>query len=358
VAIALALLLGRGQLHRMEESFVHADWRWALAAIGLLLVSLALRSWALKIVVGALGEVRARLTDTFSATSIGLLANTVLPVRVGVVLTPYVLSVLPRRRGETLHFATALGMSLTERLFATVSFVALALAFVSMLSAPSWAIEVLAFGAAFSGTCLGGLVFLERQRERREADARKVSPHHRPPLRFHLHLPPVGSSHDRRHLRDGLVHYLPELADSQRIMGRAPSALAELGVQTLGWLVQVAAAYAALEAFHIQDAGLRGAALVLVLTNIIGLIPITPGNVGTFQAAAAAALAVYGVAAGPAVAYALGFQAMQLVVAIAAGLLSLSLQQLTLTQLHGRSREEAAGLYQTTPVAPTQADGR
>jgi uncharacterized protein (TIRG00374 family) len=344
------LLLGHGQLERMEQSFVHADWRWALTAMGLLLVSLVLRSWALKVIVDALGDVRARLVDAFSATSIGLLANIVLPVRVGVVLTPYVLSILLRRRRATVHFATALGMSLTERLFATVSFVALALAVVSSLSAPSWAVEVLVFGAVFSGACLCGLMVLERQRERRE---REREGH---PRRLELRLPRFSSPGASR-LHQRVAHYLPELAESQRIMGRPSSALAELGVQALAWLVQVAAAFAALHAFHLEGAGLRGAALVLVLTNIIGLIPATPGNVGTFQAAAAAALAVYGIESGSAIAFALGFQAMQLVVAVTAGLLSLSLQRLTLAQLHGGSREVAAGLYQTTAVASPHVDG-
>jgi uncharacterized membrane protein YbhN (UPF0104 family) len=351
VAVALALLLGHGQLRRMGESFAHADWRWGLAAMGLLLVALVVRSWAFKVIVDALHDVRARLTDTFSATSIGLLANIVLPVRVGVILAPYVLSILLRRRRATLHFATALGMSLTERLFATVSFVALALAVGSTLSAPSWAVNVLIFGAVFSVACLGGLAFLEHRRERHEAALRSSPPH------IALHLPrlaPIGDGHHLRHLA---AHYGPELADSQRILGRTSLTLAELGVQALGWLLQVAAAYAALQAFHLGAAGLRGAALVLVLTNIIGLIPATPGNVGTFQAAAAAALAVYGVQSGPAIAYALGFQAMQLVVAIVAGLLSLSLQGLTLSQLHGRSREMAAGLYQTTDITPSRLEG-
>jgi uncharacterized membrane protein YbhN (UPF0104 family) len=195
-------------------------------------------------------------------------------------------------------------------------------------------------------------VLLEHRRERREAEFKGQ------PRRLELRLPrfaSAGSTSSR--LRESVAHHLPELADSQRVLGRPAAALSELGVQTLGWLTQAAAALAALEAFHIEHAGLRGAALVLVLTNIIGLIPATPGNVGTFQAAAAAALAVYGVESGAAIAFALGFQAMQLVVAVTAGLLSLSLQGLTLAQLHGTSREMAAGLYQTTEVASTHVDG-
>jgi hypothetical protein len=73
-------------------------------------------------------------------------------------------------------------------------------------------------------------------------------------------------------------------------------------------------------------------------------VPATPGNVGTFQVAAVAALATYGVAAGPALAYALGLQALQLAVGVGAGLLALSGHGLTLSELVGRSKKAAAAL--------------
>jgi uncharacterized membrane protein YbhN (UPF0104 family) len=154
-----------------------------------------------------------------------------------------------------------------------------------------------------------------------------------------------------------LRRHWPELVDSQRIMGKPWSALLVAAVQTFAWLIQLAAAWAALQAFHLGGAGLRGAALVLVLTNLIGLVPITPGNVGTFQAAALGALAVSGVATGPAVAYALGLQGMQLAVATVAGLASLSLQGLSLADLSGRSRQAASLLYRGEQAPPTRAEG-
>jgi uncharacterized membrane protein YbhN (UPF0104 family) len=125
-------------------------------------------------------------------------------------------------------------------------------------------------------------------------------------------------------------------------MGRPLAAVVVSGTQVLAWIAQLAAAFAMLEAFHLGSAGLRAAALVIVLTNLIGLIPATPGNVGTFQVAAVAALATYGVPAGPALAYALGLQALQLVVGVAAGLVALSVQDMTLADLAGRSRQAAA----------------
>jgi hypothetical protein len=140
------------------------------------------------------------------------------------------------------------------------------------------------------------------------------------------------------------ARWLPQLIDSQRIWSRPGAALGVSGVQLLAWVTQLASAVAMLEAFHLGAAGLRGAALVIVLTNLIGLVPATPGNVGTFQVAAVAALAAYGVGPGPALAYALGLQALQLAVAVVAGLVALAGHGLTLAELAGRSRQAAAAL--------------
>jgi uncharacterized protein (TIRG00374 family) len=343
VAGLVALFFAHANLARMGQSFVHADWHWVGAAVGLMLVSLVLRSVALKVIVDALGGVRPRLSDTFSATSIGLLANSVIPIRVGTVLAPYALYVLLRRRGAAVPFATTLGMALTERLFAIATFVALSLLFVSALSMPAWAVQVLIASAVFAATFLVGGIALERRRRKLAAGVGEPRTGEAPGLAATVRP-------------GGLRRHLPELVDSQRIMGKPRSALLLAAIQTAAWLAQLAAAWAALQAFHLGGAGLRGAALVLVLTNLIGLVPITPGNVGTFQAAAMAALAVSGVAAGPAVAYALGLQGMQLVVGIVAGLASLSLKDLTLADLRGKSRQAASLLYRGDQAAPTRAE--
>ena len=323
VAVLAALFVAHANVARLGRSFLHADWHWVALAFGLMLVSLLLRSVALKVVVNALGGVRARLSDTFSATSIGLLANSVIPIRVGNVLAPYALFVLLRRRGAAVPFATTLGMALTEQLFAIATFVALSLGFVSSLPMPVWVVRLLIASAVFATTLFVGGIALERRRQRLVAAATA-------PVVARL---------------TGLRRYVPALIDSQRIMGKPWSALLVVAIQTSGWLIQLAAAWVALQAFHLGGAGLRGAALVLVLTNLIGLVPITPGNVGTFQAAAVAALAVSGVAAEPAVAYAVGLQGMQLVVGAAAGLASLALQDLTLADLRARSRPAVSLLY-------------
>jgi len=325
-------LLGRDDLALMVRSFARADWRWALAAVALMLASLALRSYSLQLIVNAVGDVRCRFTEALSATSIGLLANSVIPVRVGTVLSPYVLYVLVRRRRQHLPFPTALGVTLTERMFAIVTFLVIALGFLSTLSAPSWAVHVLYVSAGLIAVPLvGGFVLNRRRRQVTEACER-------------------GGRRLRR-----MGRWLPQLIESQRIWDRPLAALGVTGTQVLAWIVQLGAALAMLWAFHLGAAGLSGAALVVVLTNLIGLVPATPGNVGTFQVAAVAALATSGVAAGPALAFALGLQALQLVVGMVAGLVAMSAQDMTLADLAGRSRQAAAVLRAPEPkVSPAE----
>lgn len=319
-ALAFALL-DRDDLVRTGRAFAGADWRWAGAAVALTLVSLALRSLALQLIVGALGTLRARFVEAFSSTSIGLLANAVAPVRAGTVLSPYVLYVLVRRRRAHLPFATAVGDTLTERMFAIATFLAVALLCLGALAAPAWARSMLLVSAGLIAVTVVGGIVLDRRRDKvAEACER-------------------GGERMRR-----LARWLPELIDSQRIWRRPAAALGVTAAQLLAWATQLAAAVAMLEAFHLGAAGLRGAALVILLTNLVGLVPATPGNVGTFQVAAVAALASYGVAAGPALAFALGLQALQLAVAVVAGLAALAGHGLTLSELAGRSRQAAAAL--------------
>lgn len=367
LAVLVVYVLARGDAARMWRSFLSADWRWVAVAMVLLLGCLVLHSVALLLIVRAYGGVRPRLRDTFSSTSIGLLANAIVPVRVGGLLNPYVLFLLLRRRGAAVPFATTLGMTVTEQLFSASTFVLLALLFVSTLSAPAWALPALLTCAVLLGLGLTGAALLQAHRRRlaRDGDApggarRGRDVFARAAAGPAVLAPAAGRSGDgasasaapRPGWRTIVMRAAPHFLDSQRILSSPLSALLVAAVQAAAWVVQLAAALAVLHAFHLGGAGWRAAALVLVLTNLIGILPLTPGNVGTFQVAATAALAAYGVAPGPALAFALGLQGIQLLVAIVAGLVSLSLQNLALAEVALRSRHAAHVLHHGEPSRP------
>ena len=104
--------------------------------------------------------------------------------------------------------------------------------------------------------------------------------------------------------------------------------------QFAAWGVQVLSAYAVLAALELQHtAGLAGAAAVLVAVNVTAVVPITPSNVGVFQAACIAALAGFGVSGGRGLAYGVVLQAVEVLTALAMGLPALAAEGLSWTQL-------------------------
>ncbi len=343
VAAMVLVLVVSGELRPMVASVVGADWRWVASALALMLVSLTLRSLALKL-IGRACEAQPRLRDAVSSTSIGLLANALVPVRVGALVNPYVLFVLLRRRGVRAPFATTLGMTVTEQLFSAATFVLLGLVLVSLLAAPAWAEPALIACAAGLGLLFAAGVLVQVRRERRRALGPAAAA--------------VGVESERpRGWRGAVVAALPHFADAQRVLARPGLALLVAAVQAAAWGVQLAAAVAVLHAVHLGEAGWAGAALVILLTNLVGILPLTPGNVGTFQLAATAALATAGVAAGPALAFALGLQGLQLLVGVTAGIASLGLQGLSFSELSGKTRE-AVELMRRGTAAPAPSGPR
>jgi len=96
-----------------------------------------------------------------------------------------------------------------------------------------------------------------------------------------------------------------------------PAVIAQLLAWTLQWL----ACYAVLLALGLQsDGGLAAAAAILLAVNVSAVLPATPSNVGVFQAACLVVLAAYGVGAGPALAYGIILQAVELLTALVLGI--------------------------------------
>jgi len=151
----------------------------------------------------------------------------------------------------------------------------------------------------------------------------------------HLHAPTLPRLRDR--LRIQVLGHLVALGESQRIMGKPGPAILEFGAQAATWIVQLLIYYMVMLAFHVSPASLGAAALVMIATNIIGLVPITPGNWGTFQAAAVGALTLFGVGSEEALAYAIGLQGMQTVVGVSLGFVFLSVSHMSLREVEQAS---------------------
>jgi phosphatidylinositol alpha-mannosyltransferase len=104
------------------------------------------------------------------------------------------------------------------------------------------------------------------------------------------------------------------------VFGRPRYGATAAAAQLTAWALQWIACYAVLLALGLQSqAGLVGAAAILLGVNLSAILPATPSNVGVFQAACAVVLAAYGVSAGAGVAYGIILQAVEVVTALALG---------------------------------------
>jgi len=91
--------------------------------------------------------------------------------------------------------------------------------------------------------------------------------------------------------------------------------------QLTAWAMQWVACYVLLVALGLDDrAGIGAAAAVLFAVNITAVLPVTPSNIGVFQAACVAVLSAYGVGKTDAFAYGIILQAVEIATALAMGM--------------------------------------
>src|SRR5438552_10725622 len=118
------------------HSFASVEWRWVLAAVGLNLLSVLLRAVAWRTVIKqAMEPPHPRVLLVFSAFSVGLFANAVLPGRIGELARVAVLTrKSPGRKGA---WATLVGTVFAHRVFDIVPVLLLILYVVLTASIPT-----------------------------------------------------------------------------------------------------------------------------------------------------------------------------------------------------------------------------
>jgi glycosyltransferase 2 family protein len=275
---------------QVGHSFTSVRWEWVLVAVGLNLFSVLVRALCWWLILGqAIPPPQLRYPTVLAGYAVGLMANAVLPGRVGEVAR---VAVLRRRLASRQGlWPILLGTVVAHRLFDVIPAAALVAWVIFAARIPAWAfsslIVVIAVGSAL---LLLGVAGAKRGTGRLRVDT----------------LGPV---------RRGVAFIRQGLA-----VLRAPRiATLAAAFQISGWLCQLFAVWAALRAFHIY-LPLAAAGLVLALMNIANILPLWPGNVGLLQAAIALPLVGYGVRYTHGFAFGLGLQAIEASVGIAYGL--------------------------------------
>ena len=290
----VALLWWRGpSLSGIGHAFAAVRWEWVVVAIALNLLSVVVRALAWRTVIrSAMPRPHPGSLLVFSAFSVGLFANAVLPGRVGELARVAVLNKkLPRRRGL---WATLVGTVFAHRVFDIVPVVLLVLFVVITAKIPAWAITSLLVAIGV-GVALFAFALVSARR------------HHTSTLE-----------------RVGTVKRLWTMArHGLGVMHEPLAAALAILFQISGWTTQLFAVYTAMRAFDIH-APLPAAGLVLVLINVATIFPLWPGNVGLVQAAIALPLVRYGVGYPHGVAFGFGLQAIEASVGIGVGLIFLA----------------------------------
>jgi uncharacterized protein (TIRG00374 family) len=295
--LAASLIYWRGpDWSLVKDAFTVVRWEWVIAAIGLNLASVVSRTTIRQSILPPF----PRFPLVFSAFSVGLFANAVLPGRVGELARVAVLRRrLVGRKGTT---ATLVGSVFAHRMFDLFPATVLVIWVLFTAKLPGWALTsialVLAFGVALFVT---GVALARRQ---------------------HLELEGLGP-----------VRQLIARGREGLAVMRAPAPAARAALfQCFGWACQLLAVWCAMRAFHIY-LHLAAAGLVLVLINVATIFPLWPGNFGLVQIAVAIPLVNYGVDYAHGVAFGVGLQAIEASVGVGVGLIFLAREGLSYATL-------------------------
>ncbi|HLX21302.1 MAG TPA: lysylphosphatidylglycerol synthase transmembrane domain-containing protein [Gaiellaceae bacterium] len=299
-----ALFWWRGPSFRaIGDAFTSVVWQWVAVAIAINLLSVVVRALAWRTVIrNAIDPPHPSVMTVFSAFSVGLFANAVLPGRIGELARVAVLvRKMPRRKGL---WATLVGTVLAHRVFDIVPVILLVLFVVSTAKVPAWAISII---LAVVGIGIGLFAFT---------------------------IISARTDHGTALDGAGAVRRLATMARQGLGVMRTPAGAAlAASFQIAGWTCQLFAVWTAMRAFHIH-APLPAAGVVLLVMNVVTIFPFWPGNVGAVQLAIAAPLsASYGVAYATGVAYGFGLQAIEASVGIGVGVLFLAREGLSVAML-------------------------
>jgi uncharacterized membrane protein YbhN (UPF0104 family) len=253
---------------------------------------------------------------------IGFLFNTVLVARLGELARVAVLTRRIRRTGSQLPVTAVAGTLVAEQIVLGAALVLIGAGLaLTIVDLPAWADSTLmVLGALTGGAVIAGILAKRTQ-------------------------PTLPSRLTR------LAGPARELRGSLRIM-RDPRRLAvALALGAGSWAAQIAGIYWTLDAFGLPHT-IASASAVFLVSTLVGVVPLMPGNVGVFQLAVAGVLASsFGISAASGAAFAIGLQATEIVLGAGIGALFLLAEGVSFTELRRAAPAPAA-------VTPCEADDR
>ncbi|MFA5809222.1 MAG: lysylphosphatidylglycerol synthase transmembrane domain-containing protein, partial [Thermoleophilia bacterium] len=284
----------------LGRTFASVSWKWVFLAILANLASIMLKVASWKIIFDyTFKGIRGRWRDLTSALMIGFFVNLLIPARVGELARAFVISRRQTLLGKPVSRSTVFGTIVLERVFDGIVFALIVVYGILKMDLPGWAYSGAIILLVISGLLAGGLIILEIKREKIKATAKQAKAYH--------------SEHHSRWRKLGTRFYgvVARFSEGQKVL-RSPGRVAAIFFTTsASWMSQLLAVFLSLYAFHLDEyvGSIKGALLLLILINVAGALPATPGNVGVFQLATVIPLTVtYGISKTTALAFSVGLQ--------------------------------------------------
>ncbi len=290
----------RTGLARINSSYI-----WS--SLLLMTAMQSLRAWRWGLILRPLGQLGSM--RVLAITSVGFLAITALPARLGELLRPYLVA-----RSSDISMSAALGTVFVERFLDGVTVLAIASLTTLFASLPTWlakagfvfllfnlALLIVIFCAVFRRPLLEGLVhyFIRR-----------------------LPLP----------WSESLSHFFRHFLDGFQIIGDGSRLWRVLLLSCLIWLINGLAIYALFQAFDFSLPPV--AAFVLMIVLVIGIaIPTAPGFIGNWHFSCVLGLGLFGVAKTEALTFAIVYHFLAVGLTVVIGLVFLPYLQFSLADL-------------------------
>lgn len=279
---------------------------WLLASIGVSLLIMIFRAWRWQLELRPLAHVP--LGRLWVITAVAYMAINLLPVRLGEVVRPWLLS-----RRSTVSFPNVVGNIVVEKTMDSVLILFYILVGLLTVENLPPLVRRGAIVPAVIATLLVSLVLLFWWRGEAFVD------------RWVLHLLP-------ERFRDGVKKVLASMADGMRVIPNPGLLLAVFLVSLVLWFLPILSSYIMILAFDFH-VPFSAALMVFIFVGIGTALPNLPGMIGPYQYACQLALSLFGVSEVDGLAYGLVLNAVQFLTLIAQGLLALPITGVSFAEI-------------------------
>src|SRR4051812_18528457 len=317
-------------LSRIGDALVRSSPAWVVVGLALMCASMLLRavSWH-AILKAALPDARPRMADAIQGTTIGVLMSATLPARLG---EPSRALIVARRLGRARdRLPVVLGTIVSQTLINVLALMILGAVMFTTIGLFAGRQQALVWYAlAPIGVLCAVLVAPALLRS--------------------------GKPSRSRWLRQGR-EALARLRSGLRVFSRPREGAVAVGMQLSAWAVQWLACYVLIVALGLDSqADLGAAAAILFAVNVTAVLPVTPSNLGVFQAACMAVLVgAYGVAPAQALGYGIILQAVEVATAVIMGAPALVTEGLSWREVRLRALHSTP-VSLSAPGAPREAE--